>query len=182
MPTSTPTPTPDATEPIAVAMVPSQTPSAQTVEPQSLTLTAAAQPTTTPMGISSDMLALTSTALVQDFLNLTATADALANLGQGGGGDDALDATPTAEILIPITNTIIPVATTRVPPTKVTVTPVATTAISGTTTLPDTGLFDEFGAGASFGVLSLVAVGLVAMIVGARYFRTRNDDDDQNNA
>ena len=160
-PTNTPMPTADATEAAATAFVLSQTQSAETAEAQSLALTsdaltAVAQPTTTPTRVSSDTVAQTSTALAQVFLNLTATADALANSGQGGGSD-AGDATPTVEQL----------------------TPVATSASGGaSTTLPNTGLFDEFAAGNSFGILSLVAFGLVGIILGARYIRFRNDEED----
>ncbi|MFZ4826464.1 MAG: hypothetical protein ACOYLB_03845 [Phototrophicaceae bacterium] len=162
-PTNTPTPTSDATEAAATSFVLSQTQSAQTAEAQSLALTAdaltaIAQPTTTPTRVSSDTVAQTSTALAQVFLNLTATADALANLGQGGGSDSG--ATPTVELL----------------------TPIATSTSGGSTTLPNSGLFDEFAAGNSFGILSIAAVGLVGIILGARYIRSRNDEDDQNNA
>lgn len=57
------------------------------------------------------------------------------------------------------------------------VTPVATEAIGGTpviivpTRLPETGLFDDIAGGNSFGVLALVALGLVGVIFGARKLR-----------
>jgi hypothetical protein len=39
------------------------------------------------------------------------------------------------------------------------------------TRLPETGLFDDIGGGNSFGVLALVALGLVGVIFGARRLR-----------
>lgn len=56
-------------------------------------------------------------------------------------------------------------------------TPVATSSIGGTpvvivpTRLPETGLFDDIAGGNSFGVLALVALGLVGVIFGARRLR-----------
>lgn len=55
--------------------------------------------------------------------------------------------------------------------------PVVTSSVGGTpvviipTRLPETGLFDDIGGGNSFGVLALIALGLVGVIFGARRLR-----------
>ena len=71
-------------------------------------------------------------------------------------------------------------------------TPTATVSGGGTTSgatavpgglindgqLPDAGLFDEFTAGNSLGIIALAAFGLVGVIVFSRRMRSRDEDDE----
>ncbi len=52
------------------------------------------------------------------------------------------------------------------------------TLVPTPSTLPQTGLFDEVSSGANLGVLALMVLGLVGVVIGARYLRSRNTTAD----
>jgi uncharacterized membrane protein len=60
-------------------------------------------------------------------------------------------------------------------------TPGFPTAIPTSTTLPDTGVFDEVSSGGGVGVLALLVVGLVGVVVVARWLRRDNGVETDDN-
>lgn len=52
------------------------------------------------------------------------------------------------------------------------------TLVPTPSTLPQTGLFDEVSSGANLGVLALMVLGLIGVVFGARYLRSRNTAAD----
>ncbi len=56
------------------------------------------------------------------------------------------------------------------------------TLVPTPSTLPQTGLFDEMSSGANLGVLALMVLGLVGVVFGARYLRSRSPVSDMESA
>ncbi|MBK8134857.1 MAG: hypothetical protein IPK52_03290 [Chloroflexi bacterium] len=164
---------------------PSGTPSPTFEATVDLTGTAAVVQTELPPGLAATALAATQTQLAADAL---ATQEALNAAALETQAAATLFAAQTEAAANPATATgqITPggispedvrLTATALSQTLSPSTPVATSAIGGTpvaivpTRLPETGLFDDIAGGNSFGVLALVALGLVGVIFGARRLR-----------
>lgn len=163
-PTNTPMPTVDETSVAATDFFLNQT--ATVVEETNVAATLTAQPTETPPGLSADQIQETGTALANVFQSVTQTAVA------------RLETTPIT--LEPGSD----VATPTVDSGAATggETTGGTTGGQGLINqdeLPDAGLFDDFSAGGSLGIVILTAFGLLGVIAFSRRMRSQLLDNDQ---